>query len=187
MFCYTFLLDRLIKIFFFFYFRPFPSMHLQWRNLRLVKFFFSLLLNIKNLCLWWNKIGWMCEMAKITHDENNPAYRYHLLLMLWLKLTHQFCRTFDLFVVVVVFFVPIKNFSLRRRHHHYQWRATNIDLYSALIAIEKWGFFNMIHLWQGATLHNGHLREYVTLVPVAERLAVELRMWVKAGMKNKCG
>ena len=61
---------------------------------------------------------------------------------------------------------------------HYPWRATNVDLYSATMAIVLWGFFNMPHLlWHGASASNGQLRGPVTLPPFAdprERLTVEL-------------
>ena len=57
---------------------------------------------------------------------------------------------------------------------HSPWRATNFDLYSALIAIRQRGFFYVPHLpWHGPTLYNGHLRGPVTLTPVTERLAVQ--------------
>ena len=59
--------------------------------------------------------------------------------------------------------------------HHYRWKASNFDLCSALIAIEQWGFFCVSHLlWHGSSVDNGHRRGPVTLVPVAERLVVEL-------------
>ena len=36
--------------------------------------------------------------------------------------------------------------------HHYLWRATDFDLYSALMAIEQWRSFNVPHLlWHGPT------------------------------------
>ena len=47
-------------------------------------------------------------------------------------------------------FVPLENFSLMWRRHHYRWRAAHFDLYSALMAIEQWGFFSVPHLlWHG--------------------------------------
>ena len=74
-------------------------------------------------------------------------------------------------------FVPLENFSLIWRRHHYRWRAENVDLCSALMAIEQWGFFNVPHLlWNGASVYNGHLRGPVTLTPIAERLAVGLSL-----------
>ena len=61
---------------------------------------------------------------------------------------------------------PLKNFSLISRRHYYRWRATNVDLYSAL-AIEQRGFFNVPHLlWHGPTVYTGHLRGLVTLTHV---------------------
>ena len=48
-------------------------------------------------------------------------------------------------------------------------------LYSALMAIEHWGFFRMPNqLWHGASIYNGHFRGPATLTSVAERFAVEL-------------
>ena len=68
------------------------------------------------------------------------------------------------------FIVPLENFSLIWRRHHYWWRASNHDLCSALMAIEQWGFFNVQHLlWHGPTVYNVHLRGLMTLTPIAER------------------
>ena len=54
-----------------------------------------------------------------------------------------------------------------------------IDLCSALMAIEQWGFFSVPHLlWHGASVYNGHLRRPATLTPIAERLAMELSLSV---------
>ena len=60
--------------------------------------------------------------------------------------------------------------------HHYRWRAINVDLFSALMVIEQWGFFIRV-LWLGTTLYNGHLRGPVTFKPVSERLAVHTYMF----------
>ena len=58
--------------------------------------------------------------------------------------------------------------------HHYRWRASNVDMCSALMANVQCGFFNEPHLlWHGASFYNGHLRGSVTLLSVAERLAVD--------------
>ena len=84
----------------------------------------------------------------------------------------QFIRLFACLV-----FVPLENFLLVWRRHHYRGRATNFDLISVLMVIEQWGFFNVPHLlWHKPTLYNCHLRGPVTLTPVAERLAVELSL-----------
>ena len=57
----------------------------------------------------------------------------------------------------------------------YRWKASNLDLCSALMSIEQWGFFSVPHLlWHVASVYNGHLRGPVTLALIAERLAVEL-------------
>ena len=77
--------------------------------------------------------------------------------------------------VCLGFIIPLENFSLIWRRHHYRWRAANFDLCSTLMAIEQWGFFSVSHLlWHGSSVYNGHLRGPVTLTPIAERLAVEL-------------
>ena len=53
------------------------------------------------------------------------------------------------------FIVPLENFSLIWRRHHYRWRAANFFLCSALMAIEQWGFYCMPHLlWHGASVYN---------------------------------
>ena len=63
------------------------------------------------------------------------------------------------------------------RRHHYQWRASNFDLYSVLMAIEKWGSFSVPYLlWHGTSFYNGILRGPVT--PVAKYLPVELSLLV---------
>ena len=70
-------------------------------------------------------------------------------------------------------FVPLDNFSLIWKRHHYQWRASNFDLCSALMAIEPTVFFSLPHLLRHwISVYNGHLRGPMTLTPVAERLAV---------------
>ena len=68
-------------------------------------------------------------------------------------------------------FHPTQDFSLIMSRTHYRWMAANVDLCSALTAIEQWGFFSV--LWHGASVYNGHLWGLVTITPIAERLAVE--------------
>ena len=75
--------------------------------------------------------------------------------------------------VCLGFFVPLENFLLIWRRHHYRWRTAS----SALLAIEQWGLFSVQHLlWYMASVYNGHLRGHVTLTPIAERLEVELSL-----------
>ena len=75
------------------------------------------------------------------------------------------------------FIVPLENFALIWRPHHYRWWVSTFNLISALVVIEQWGFFNLQHLlWHGPTLYNGHHWGSVTLTPVAERLTVELSL-----------
>ena len=69
--------------------------------------------------------------------------------------------------VCIGFFAPLENFSLICRRHHWRLRAANFDRYSALMAIEQWGFFSVPNLlWQGAYVYNGHLRGPVKLTPM---------------------
>ena len=76
--------------------------------------------------------------------------------------------------VLLWFFVPLENFSLIWKRHHYR-RSAMFDLCSALMAIEQWGFFRVPPLlWHGASVCNGHLRGLVTNTPIAKRLAVQL-------------
>ena len=75
-------------------------------------------------------------------------------------------------------------FSSRSRIFHSYWvvtitdkRASKFDLCSALMAIEQWRFFSVLHvLWHGESVYNGHLRGPVTLTLIVERLAVELSL-----------
>ena len=61
-------------------------------------------------------------------------------------------------------------------------------LCSALMAQEKWGFFNLPHIrWHGAFVYNGDLRGPVTLTPVAERLTVEKSLLVPTTLDCRVG
>ena len=82
---------------------------------------------------------------------------------------------------------PLFLFSLRLSSHSsifthmetspLRWRASNFDLCSALMALEQWGFFSMPHqLWHGTFVCNDHLRDPVTLTPIAEHLTVGLSL-----------
>ena len=72
---------------------------------------------------------------------------------------------------------PTRDFSLIWRSQHCRWSAVNVDLCSAFLVIEQWGFLYATHLlWHEPTLFNCHLRGPVTHTPVAERLAVELSL-----------
>ena len=83
------------------------------------------------------------------------------------------------FVSVFGVHVPLQNFSLMWRRHHYRWRAANFNLCLALMAIEQWTFFSMLHLlWHRTSVYNGHLQGPVTLTPISERLAVNLSLTV---------
>ena len=58
--------------------------------------------------------------------------------------------------VCLGFHVPPENISLTWKRYHYRWRASNFDLYSAVMAMQ---FFSVPHLlWHGSFVYNGHLR-----------------------------
>ena len=56
-----------------------------------------------------------------------------------------------LFVCLLGISVPLEQFSLMLRRHHYRWGAANFDLFSALMTIEQLGFFSLSHLLWHAT------------------------------------
>ena len=83
------------------------------------------------------------------------------------------------FVCLSEFFVPLGNFLLIMRRHHYMYRgrAARFNLHSALKG--QWGVFSVPHLlWHGTYVCNGYLRQSVTLTTSAGRLAVELSLSV---------
>ena len=80
-------------------------------------------------------------------------------------------------------------FSSHSRTFHLFGDVTtaNFDLCSALMVIEKWGFFSVSHLlWHGASVYNCYLREPVTLTPIAESLAEELSQPVFTSYVCRC-
>ena len=76
-----------------------------------------------------------------------------MIVIFWELFDKNLCKSLinhaltciDLFVLFVClwFIVPLKNFSLIWRRHHYQWRAANFELCLALMAIKQWGFFSV--------------------------------------------
>ena len=70
---------------------------------------------------------------------------------------------------VLEFFISRKIFSLLWRRHHWRWRAENLYLCSALMAIEQWRFFSVPHL-----LCNGNPIIMVISEDPWQSLAVEL-------------
>ena len=80
------------------------------------------------------------------------------------------------------FFVPLENFSLIWKRHHYWWMSANFGLCSALMAIEQCGFFSVLHLmW-----HDIPFIMVISKDPWHSRLAVKLSppvftTWVRRG------
>ena len=65
----------------------------------------------------------------------------------WSVLLKSRCRE-KLVCLFWGFFVNFENCkcSLTRRRQKYRWRDANLNIYSALVAIEQWGFIRMPHL-----------------------------------------
>ena len=71
---------------------------------------------------------------------------------------------YDFMVCLFVLGSHSRNFHLNMETSPLPVKCESFYLYSALIAIEKWGFFSVPHLlWLGASVYNGHLRGSVTL------------------------
>ena len=96
----------------------------------------------------------------------------HIVIGRGVMRNHTGRRLIEKFVCLG-FFILFENFSLIWRRRHYRRRAA-FYVYSALMAIEQWGFFNMTHLlWHGTSVYDGHLRGPDTFTTVAEHLTVE--------------
>ena len=75
------------------------------------------------------------------------------------------------------FYGPVENFSLVLRCQHYQWSASNFDLYLAFdIAVEQWGFLSMPHRCDTGHLFIMVISGPVTFIPLAKCLAMELSL-----------
>ena len=75
------------------------------------------------------------------------------------------------------FYVPYENFFTHMEAPPFPVKDFKFWPISAHMVIEQWGFFSVPQLlWHGASVYNDHLRELVTLTPVAEVLAVELSL-----------
>ena len=100
-----------------------------------------------------------------------PFFISFMNMILWINLhirtvvhLHRINHLCTLIFVCLVFYIPLKNFSLIWKRYHYRWRATNLTY-----AIEQWGFFSAQHwLW--------HFRRPMTLTLVAKCLVVELSL-----------
>ena len=106
----------------------------------------------------------------------------------WLHYIKQKFNSWFLLLVCLGFFVPLENFSLVWRRHHYRWMAANFDLYSVFMTSEQWGFFSVPHLlW-----HESPLIMVVSEDP--RNLAVELslpvyyvcRGWISNTQPSAC-
>ena len=83
--------------------------------------------------------------------------------------------SFEQYIPVSFLFVCLFGGVPHEKFHWLLMKSYTFGLFSALMAIEQWGFFSVPHLlWHKTSVYNGHLRGPVTLTPVAERLAVEL-------------
>ena len=73
---------------------------------------------------------------------------------------------------------PTREFFTHMEMSYYRWRVAIVYLCSALMIIEQWRFFSVTTSLTGASFYNWYLRGPVTLTPIAERLAVELSLYV---------
>ena len=71
------------------------------------------------------------------------------------------------------FIVPLENFALIWRCHHYRWRAANFDLCSALMAIDQWGFFSVPHLLR----HRVSVYNVISKDPWHSYLLLSVQQW----------
>ena len=132
----------------------------MWRSISF-NFFFTL-----------DRIHFIEQNLKVSEKLN-----YRKMLAYLLCTTLSFNPYSDWLICLFVWvFRPAREFFTHMKHH-YQWRAANFDLRSALMTIKQWGFFCVPHLlWHGASVYNGHLRGPVTLTPIAGHLTVELSL-----------
>ena len=87
------------------------------------------------------------------------------------------CLGVFFFFVCLGFLRPIREFFTHMEAPPFPVKDLKFWPISAHMAIEQWGFFSVPQLlWHGASVYNDHLRELVTLTPVAEVLAVELSL-----------
>ena len=75
--------------------------------------------------------------------------------MLIVKYWHLVMYVVCLFVCL--FDVPLENFSLIWRRHHYRWRAWNFYLCLEPMIMEQWGFFRVPQLLWHQAVYNGQL------------------------------
>ena len=120
-------------------------------------------MSLSRKCLYMRRnFSFICPMyffRKFMITLFNPV---HCLFVFSMFVCLLVCLFLCLFVCLR-FYVPLKDFSLIWRRHHYRWRVRNSDLCSALMAINQWVFFNVPHLlWHRPTLDNGYPRGPVT-------------------------
>ena len=150
------------------------------------------LFHILNLTYYWIKSQSIC-VCRIHHlrSELSGAHLYLIMLIdkidniSWNIKLKQISTLWDHTLIVHLFIsLFVWGFPSHSRFFHLfgrvtitgeGWQTTSFDLYSALMAIEQWGFFNVPHLlWHKPSLYQGHLQGPVTITFVAERLALEL-------------
>ena len=111
---------------------------------------------------------WCCKFCIHTHPINSNLQHDR-------DLFNPTCTGRELYLCVCLgFFVSDDNFSFIWRRYRYRWNVANLDLRSALMAIEQLGVLGVPHLLlHGTSVYNSHLRGLLTLTHVVERLAVD--------------
>ena len=122
----------------------------------------------------YNSLQLYClNILSINNSFKYFTYRKTLILIIYIQV-HVDCFGFS---------VPLENFSLMWRRHHYRWRAATFDVYSTLMAIKQWGFFNVpLLLWHLFII-------VITFTSALERLEMELSLpvlttWVFRGQDS---
>ena len=103
-------------------------------------------------------------------------------LQVCLKKANPLLKDWNTCNILLIFVYLFGVFSLIWWPHRYRWRAAKFNLFSALMAIERWCLFSVpLLLWHSYPLYplsvyNSHLRGPVTLTPITEHLAAELSL-----------
>ena len=113
-----------------------------------------------------NKKRFEINVPSVINKDLRNVVQYHMQQH---SCVHFQGRLF-LFIWLFGILLPIWEFFTHMETSPYQWRASNFDLYSALMVMthKQWWFFSMPHLlWHWASTYNGHLQGPMTLIPVA--------------------
>ena len=89
--------------------------------------------------------------------------------------SHDCPHGFNTMLFVCLGIFPKLNFWLIWRRYYYQWRVANLTYAPHLWSSSSKGSL-AYHTYCDASVYSGHLRGPVTLIPISERLTVELSL-----------